>query len=340
MRAAQVDAYGAPLVVREVPTPEPGPGEVLVRVAGVGVCHSDVHLWSGELPMLPELPWTLGHENAGHVHKLGPGVTGVEVGEAVAIFGGWGCGACVRCRSGDEQLCDVTGWAGIGRPGGFAEYVLVPSARHLVPLGDLDPVTAAPLTDAGLTPYRAVKRVLRLLVPGATAVTIGLGGLGQYGLQYLKLLTAADVAAVDIAAHKRTLATELGADLAVDPGVGVADAAASIRQLAPTGAAAVIDYVGSDETLSLAASVVAPQGTIVIVGIAGGALPVSFLGLPTEATVTTSYWGTPNELREVIALARRGRLHHEIVTEPLEAAGDVLARLQRGEVTGRVVLTP
>jgi propanol-preferring alcohol dehydrogenase len=216
----------------------------------------------------------------------------------------------------------------------------VPSARHLVPLGDLDPVTAAPLTDAGLTPYRAVKRVLPRLVPGATAVTIGLGGLGQYGLQYLKLMSAADVAAVDTAPQKRSLAAELGADLVVDPGVGTAGAVASIRQLAPGGAAAVIDYVGSDDTLALAASVVAPQGVIVIVGIAGGALPVSFIGVPTEAVVTTSYWGTPNELREVIALAGRGRLRHDIVTQPLEGASDALQRLQRGEVSGRVVLTP
>lgn len=339
MRAAELPGYKEPFALAEVPTPAPGPGEVLVRVAGAGVCHSDLHLWSGELPMVPSFPWILGHENAGYVDALGPGAEGVELGEPVAVFGGWGCGACRVCLAGEEQLCDVTRWAGIGRPGGYAEHVLVPAVRHLVPLGDLDPTTAATLTDAGLTPYRAVRKGLSRLHPGATAVTIGVGGLGQYGLQYLKLLSRARVVAVDTSSSKRRLASTLGADRVVDP--TDPDSSAHIdAATASRGAAVVIDYVGSNESLALAASVVGRQGIVIIVGLAGGSLPASFLGLPTEAIVTSSYWGSRNELADVIALAHRGLLHHEVETAPLDDINEVFNRLERGEITGRMVLTP
>jgi propanol-preferring alcohol dehydrogenase len=341
MRAAQLDGYGQDFVLRDIPDPEPGPGQVLVRIGAAGVCHSDLHLRAGEMAALPfpPFPWTLGHENAGWVAALGPGAEGFEVGAPVAVYGGWGCGHCRVCLGGDEQLCDVMRWGGIGRPGGYAEYLVVPSPRHLVPLGGLDPVDAAPLTDAGLTPYRAVKKALPRLVPGTTVVSIGVGGLGHFALQFLRELSPARIVAIDTAPAKRALATEVGADHVIDP--GTTDAAAEIRALTGgDGAAAVLDFVGADATLAVAAGAVARQGLVVLAGLAGGSVPFSFFSQATEAELTTSYWGTRNELAEVIALAQAGRVHGHTESHALTAVNAVFARLAAGEINGRAVLVP
>ncbi len=341
MRAARLHGYKEAFVVEEVADPEPGPGQALVRIAGSGACHSDLHVRSGEMAALPfpPFPWTLGHENAGHVAALGPGAGGFEIGEPVAVFGGWGCGLCRVCLGGEEQLCDVMRWGGIGRPGGYAEYLVVPSTRHLVRLGGLDPVDAAPLTDAGLTPYRAVKKVMARLVPGSTVVSIGVGGLGHFGLQLLKDLTPAKVVAVDTLETKRRLATDLGADLAIDP--LASDAAAEIKAFTGgEGADAVLDFVGSDTTLQTAAAAVGRKGIVVLVGLAGGSVPFSFFGLATEAELTGSNWGSRNELGELIALAGQGRLRGHIERHPLADINTVFERLERGEIEGRAVLVP
>ena len=170
MRALRLKSWKSDAELTEVPTPEPGPGEVLVQVGAAGACHSDLHLMHefepGTLPWSP--PFTLGHENAGWVHALGDGVTGLDVGQPVAVVGAWGCGRCARCLAGLETYCEDPasapvpgGGGGLGLDGGMADYLLVPAARHLVPLPDgLTPVQAAPLTDAGLTPYHAVRRSL------------------------------------------------------------------------------------------------------------------------------------------------------------------------------------
>jgi len=212
MQAVQLVEWQRPAELRAVARPEPGPGEVLLEVRGAGLCHSDLHLvhWpAGTLPY--ELPFTLGHEVAGVVTGLGAGVDGVELGDPVLVYGPWGCGACRQCSLGAEHLCErpdrVRGrGAGLGRDGGLAEEIVVPSARHLVPLGDLDPLAAAPLADAGLTPYHAIRRALPL-PPGSGAVVIGVGGLGHVAVQLLRALTACRVIAVD----RRALALEAAA---------------------------------------------------------------------------------------------------------------------------------
>lgn len=333
MRAALMTGYKEPLEVRDVPVPDPGPGEVLVRVAGAGLCHSDLHLVDGEIEVIPSFPWVLGHEVAGTVEAPGPGVRGLAHGDPVAVFGGWGCGACAICLSGEEQLCDTLRWMGIGRPGGFAEYVLVPSPRHLVPLGDLDPVSSAPLTDAALTPYRAVLKARPRLVPGTTAVVIGGGGLGQFAVQMLRELTPSRVVVVEPSASHREIVLELGAAQAVDP---QDDALGALDR----GAAAVLDLVGSEATLSLAARLAAPRGLVVLVGIAGGALPVTFFSPATEVEVTTSYWGSRNELAQVVALAQAGRLTSRVHEVDLLAVNTAMGDLRAGRVEGRVVLVP
>jgi alcohol dehydrogenase, propanol-preferring len=339
--AARLHGYKQDFVLEEVSDPEPGPGEVLVRIGGSGACHSDLHVRGGEMAALPfpPFPWILGHENAGWVAGLGPGAEGFELGEPVVVFGGWGCGLCRVCLGGEEQLCDVMRWGGIGRPGGYAEYLVVPSPRHLVRLSSLDPVDAAPLSDAGLTPYRAVKKVLGRLVAGSTVVSIGVGGLGHFALQLLKTLSPARVVAIDTVESKRSLAVELGADLVLDP--LAVDVVAEVKSFTGgEGARAVLDFVGADSTLQAALGVVARQGLVVLAGLAGGTVPFSFFGLATEAEVTTTFWGSRNELAELIALAEEGRLRSHIERHPLSEINLVFERLEHGEVDGRAVLVP
>ena len=220
---------------QEVPQPEPGPGQVLVRVGAAGLCHSDLHVIH-ELDagvFNAKLPFTLGHETAGWVEALGTGATGLEVGEAVAVYGPIGCGTCARCQKGDENICDRgaelpgQGW-GLGVDGGMAPYMVVDSVRQLAPLGDLDPVLAAPLTDAAVTPYRAIRRSLDQLGPGSTAVVIGIGGLGHLAVQILRAISPATVVAVDTKPAALALASSLGAHHTVEAGP---DAAAAINDL-------------------------------------------------------------------------------------------------------------
>jgi propanol-preferring alcohol dehydrogenase len=340
MKAARLNTIGADFVIEDIPTPEPGPGEVLIRVGGSGACHSDLHVKSGEVPGVP-LPHTLGHENAGWIESFGPGAegNGFEIGDAVVVFGGWGCGHCRFCLGGREQLCNTFLWGGMGPEGGYAEYMVVPSVRHLLHADGLDPAEAAPLTDAALTPYAAVKKTLPYLVPGTSAVLIGAGGLGQYGVQFLKLLSPAKVIVVDTDEKKRQTARELGADVTVNP--HDADAADQIRAAAGVdGVAAVLDFVGIDATMALGAGVVDRRGIFVLVGLAGGAFPFSFFGFAPEAVMTTSDWGTRNELEEVLALARSGKLVSTIEKHPLSEINDVFERLATGQIPGRAVLIP
>lgn len=338
MRAARFYGPGDALRIEDVDDPVPAAAGVVVRVAGAGVCHSDLHITRGEVP-LPRTPLILGHENAGIVESVGPEASGIEPGDAVAIFGAWGCGHCALCRAGDENLCNMLGWPGIGVDGGWAELISVPETRHLIPLGGLDPVAAAPLTDAGLTPYRAIRRALPHVPPGGTIAFVGVGGLGHLAIQIARAIGPAPrVIAVDVAREKLEAALALGADEAVQAGD---DAAGRIRDLTGgEGAHAVIDLVGSDASLAMAGASVTRGGIVVLVGIAGGSLPFRFVGLPPECLLTTSAWGTQAELEALLALAARGLVSARVERQPLDAVNDVLARLVDGSVDGRVVLTP
>jgi propanol-preferring alcohol dehydrogenase len=344
MQAFQLLAWQQPPELRELPVPEPGPGEVLIKVGGAGACHSDLHLmeWPpGQMPFEP--PFTLGHENAGWVERVGPGVDTVKPGEAVAVYGPWGCGSCRACRRSSENYCErqteiaVMG-GGLGRDGGMAEYMLVPSARLLIPLGELDPREVAPLSDAALTPYHAIKRSLHKLTPGSSAVVIGVGGLGHMAVQILRTISPARIVAVDSAPEKLALATGVGADATVPAGDGAAEA---IREATGgPGAELVLDIVGSDDTLALAAQCGRFEGDIALVGLAGGTLPFSFFSLPYECSLSTTYWGSAIELLEVLELARAGKIRAHVERYPLEQAADVYERLRRGDISGRAVVCP
>ncbi|MFD1829510.1 MULTISPECIES: NAD(P)-dependent alcohol dehydrogenase [Streptomyces] len=346
MTAVRMTAWQRPPEVVRVPVPEPGPGEVLIEVAGAGVCHSDLHVMEWPAGALPyDLPFTLGHETAGRVRTLGPGTrsAGLREGDAVLVYGPWGCGICPACARGAENYCRRAAelraaGGGLGADGGMAPYMLVPSPRLLVPLGDLDPRTAAPLTDAALTPYHAVKRSLHRLVPGTAAVVIGVGGLGHLAVQLLKALSPADVVAVDVAEDKLDLAAGAGADHCVPAGEGAAERIRAIT--GGLGAALVLDCVGADATMATAAACAAVESDVTVVGLAGGTLPVASGTVPFEASVSIPYWGSRGELAEVVALARAGRIRPHVETHPLEEALEVYQRLRDGRIEGRAVLVP
>lgn len=322
----------------DVAVPDPGPGEARVRMAGVGLCHTDLHFLEAPAGAFPyDVPFTLGHENGGYVDALGAGVTGLAEGDAVVAAGIHSCGRCDFCLRGHDNYCPLgaTG-RGYGQDGGLAEYLVVP-ARELVRLGTLDPVRAAPLTDAGATSYHAVKKVLPKLGPGSTAVVIGAGGLGGYAVQYLRLLSAARVVAVDVAAHRLEFAREVGAHETI-PSDG--STAARLQELTGgAGADAVLDFVGVDATMHLAFAAARTMGSVAIVGAGGGTATIGWGALPLECEVWIPMGATIADLREVVALAEQGSLRIEIETFPFARTAEAYSRFATGELRSRAVVT-
>ena len=344
MKAYRLRQWRREPVFEDVEVPEPTFGQVLVKIGGAGACHSDLHLMEWEEGTLPvNLPFTLGHENAGWVEAVGPGVAGLSPGDPVLVYGPWGCGWCKHCRIGAENDCLNASTipsmgGGLGSDGGMAPYMLVPSARLLVPLATLEPRVAAPLADAGLTPYHAVKRSLALLTPDATALVIGAGGLGQMGIQILRATTASRIVAVDTSDRKLAAAAEAGAD---DVFLSDGETAAKVRELTHgRGADVVLDFVGVDATLELAAKTSRALGHLTVVGLGGGTLPFSFFALPYECSVAAPYWGTYPDLLEVVALAEAGKVKPKVQYFPLSEADEAYEALREGRISGRAVVVP
>lgn len=348
MKAVQLPNWKSEPVLIEVEDPTPGPGQVVLKIAGAGLCHSDLHLLHDfEEGMLPwHVPFILGHENSGYVHAVGAGVDRVSVGQAVAVHGPWGCGTCDACGRGQDTYCiapldgyDSAFGGGLGTDGGQAEFMLVPDARFLVPIPEaLDPVAAAPLTDAGLTPYHAVKLSVDKMVPGSNVVVIGAGGLGHMGIQIIKAMTAANVVAVDVKPEARALASKSGADVVLDG--STEDIAAQIKEATHGGAEVVIDFVGTDATLATAVGSCKYQSDLTLVGVAGGSFPFNLYAPPYETAMRSIYWGTRQELKEVLALAAKGLITPEYRTYSLDKALDAYADMEAGRLTGRAVITP
>lgn len=345
MRALQLTAPGV-IELRDVPVPEIASDEVLVRVAGAGLCHSDVHV--RHAPEYPGLPMTLGHETAGHVASLGADVTGFAEGEAVLVYLVWACGVCRPCVEGRDNVCVNAGGRsamppcpGLGPDGGMAEYIAV-KARYLEPLGELDPVTAGPLADAGLTPMHAINGARHRLTPGSTAVVVGVGGLGHMGLQILAATTGARIVAVDTSEEKLEIARAHGADVTVASGP---DAAAAILDLTGGyGADAVFDFVGVQPTVDLATQTIAPDGALRFVGLGGGSFSYAAdaltVPLPWGVDVRRSYGGTRADQRQVIELAKLGKIEVETQRYALEDGIRAFDDLEAGTVRGRAVLVP
>lgn len=348
MRALRLMNWKSEPELVEVPKPTPGPGQVVVKIAGAGACHSDLHLMhefdAGLLPWNP--PFTLGHENAGWVDSVGAGITAVKEGDAVAVYGPWGCGKCTRCQLGIETLCENPmaapipgGGGGLGLDGGMAEYMLVPFERLLVPLpSNLDPIMAAPLTDAGLTPYHAVRRSWNKMTPDATVVVIGVGGLGHMAVQFIRATTAATIIAVDMKSEALELAKKVGADHTL---VSSEKAAEEIRDLTGgKGADVVLDFVGAEVTMKMALAAARTLGDVTIVGIAGGTFPFTFFSQGYEISLQTTYWGSKPELIEVLDLASRGLVHAEYTKYSLDDSIKAYHDLRDGKVKGRAVIVP
>lgn len=343
MQAVRFVGVGQPARIVDVAQPSPGPGQVLVRIGGAGVCHSDLHVMEEELGFKP--PFTLGHENAGWVAALGQGATGFKEGDAVAVYGPWGCGRCHACQLTMENYCEnwaqVDGFGGgLGLDGGMAEYMLVPAARLLVALGGLSPAKAAPLSDAALTPYHAIKRALPALNPDSTVVVLGVGGLGHMAVQLLRVLAPVRIVAADVDDAKLAQARSLGADEIVNNRHGD-EAAERIRAITgPRGAAMVLDCVGVQSTLDLGAKLLGRNSVWTVVGLGGGHHDFHHGSTPYGTVLSIPYWGSRVELMEVIAMARSGRIHVETAEFALGQAVDVYMKLKAGQIAGRAVLVP
>ena len=348
MRAFRLVEWGRAPELVEVPVPHPGPGEVVVEVAGCGVCHSDVGMATmpGEVgeALGWSIPFTLGHESAGRILEVGAGVAGWSVGDPVALASPASCGACHWCARGHEASCaeGLVG-RGYGRDGGLAERVLVRDVRGLVPLrsgnGELDASIAGPLTDAGATAWHAVRRLLGRFPANDATVVIGAGGLGLFAVQALRWATGTTIVAVDPDPTRRALALERGAHHVVD-GVqrgtrrGVLEAAGG-----PVGA--VLDFVGTDDTIACGVGLLEVRGTLGVVGAAGGTLRKPWYGtLPRDGEVFTFQGSDLSDVRQVVELAAQGAITVDVVPWALDDAAGALAALDVGGLAGRIVVRP
>lgn len=350
MRMFQVCTCGQPLQLNEKPTPEPAGTEVLLRVKAAGVCHSDIHIWDGyyelgggkRLQLLErgiKLPLTMGHENVGKVVAVGPDAKDVKVGD-VRLANPWiGCGECVVCRRGEENLCKTPRNLGVFTDGGYATHLMVPHPRHLFDIGNLTPVQAAPLACSGVTAFGALKK-LGPVIADEPVVIMGAGGLGLMAIALHKAMGGKSVVMVDIDPVKREAALKAGAIAAIDG--RAPDAAKQIQAATNGGAWSVVDFVGSSDTVKLAVdSLVTKGGKIVVVGLFGGDITLSTPFFPMRAmTIQGSYVGSLPEMKELLELvSRTGAPPVPIRERPLEDVNFALNDLRAGKVVGRVVLT-
>jgi alcohol dehydrogenase, propanol-preferring len=337
MRAAVVHAFDQPLRIEDVPVPRPGPGEILVKIEASGVCHTDLHAARGDWPVKPSLPFIPGHEGVGIVAAVGAGVTDVKEGDAVGVP--WlysACGHCSYCITGWETLCESQRNTGYSVNGGFAEYVLAPSAfvGHL-PAG-VDFAAIAPILCAGVTTYKGLKETDAR--PGEWVAISGIGGLGHVAVQYAKAM-GFHVAAIDVDPAKLALAKRLGADIAIDgrePG-----AAATVVRETGGGAHGVLVTAVSTGAFSQAISMVRRRGTVALVGLPPGEFPLPIFPVVLKRiTIRGSIVGTRQDLSEAIAFAAEGQVKANVSVEPLEAINDVFSRMEAGGIEGRIVLKP
>jgi len=348
MKSQATVALGQALECIESETPIPKAKEVLLEMNHCGVCHSDLHLHDGYFDMGAgrrlqvksdeELPMVLGHEIEGRVAALGPGVRGIELGKSYAVYPWIGCGSCEICVDGREHLCTRAQAIGNSRAGGFSDYVLVPDAKYLLDYGKLDPALAACYMCSGITAYSALRKLEHAAKEGPWMI-VGLGGVGMMALQLALHLFDRPPIVADIDDRKLEFARQLG----VTQVYQLSDEGVHKRIKKESGGlAGLVDFVGSDTTLNPAISMMRQGGTIVVVGLMGGALQVSIPILPWKAlTIQGSYVGSLSEARELLALAQHADLKPvNIELQPLGAASSVLDRMRQGKLLGRVVLQP
>jgi len=347
MRAARMHGYKQPLRLEEIPIPDIGPGEVLVKVGGAGMCRTDFQLIDGYFGTDMPMPATPGHEIAGTIDRIGAGVpaaAGLSEGDPVVVFGPLGDGSCRQCHRGNEHICNQGHWIGFGPHGGYQEYVPVAYQQLIKVSGNLSPLSLAPLTDAGLTPYRGLKklRAAGVLGPGTVLAVMGIGGLGAYAVQYAKLLGAgATVVALARNPEKLTLATENGADHTINIRDKSDDQVRDALEEA-TGKRefdAVIECAGAEESIRLAFSLLATEGAVASVGLVGNRVDISLFPLVSrEYTLFGSFWGNYTDLTEVVALAEADKIKDSVTQVNFEDVNDHLDALGRGDFVGRAVI--
>lgn len=351
MRCQCITEFGADLAPEDRPDLVPEGSEVLLRVRAVGVCHSDLHIRAGGYDLgrgrslsfrergmkLPHVP---GHEPVAEVIAAGPEAEGqVALGETCVIYPWQGCGVCPECLEGRENLCPTPRFLGVHVDGAYATQVKVPHPRYLFPIGGMTPEAAAPLACSGLTSYSALRKVAGTLAQ-TPVVIIGAGGLGLMAVGLVAAMGGLPPVVVDIDADKRAAARAAGAAAAIDP--AEPDALAEIAAATGGGARAVVDFVASEATATLGFDALRKPGTLVLVGLYGGAAPWSLPMIPIRAaTITGSYMGSLPEFRDLMDLARAGKLPAlPTATWPLDEANAALHRLEEGRIVGRAVLLP
>jgi propanol-preferring alcohol dehydrogenase len=337
MRAAVLRKLRTPLKIEKLPEPEPGPGELLIRIAACGVCHSDLHAIDGDWTPGPVLPLIPGHEVTGHVVALGSGVAGFKPGDAVGVP--WmfsACGACEYCLSGQETICRNGRSTGYSMPGGYAELMVAPAAFVGRLPKNADLFALVPILCAGVTTYRGLKRAD--VRPGQWVTVLGVGGLGHIAIQYAVAM-GLRVAAVDVDDAKLRLARRLGAEVAVNATQG--DPAAAVRKRTG-GTHGAIVTTASPRAFEQAVGLLRGGGTCVYIGLPGGKkdwIRSSIAALVgTELTVRGSNVGTRADLAEAIAFAANGLVTAKIERQPLGRVNQVLDRMRKGKILGRVVL--
>lgn len=342
MKAALLPAYDAELSLEEVPPPEvQGASDVIVRIGGAGLCRTDLHIiegiWKEKVDV--ELPYILGHENAGWVEDVGPGVRSVKPGDAVIVHPVVTCGLCRACRAGEDMHCGDLSFPGITTNGGFAEYLLT-GERAIITLPEgLEPKAIAPYADAGITAYRAAKRAAERLTPGTKTALIGVGGLGHIAVQVLGELCATEIIAVDRSAAALELASTLGAHYSVNG--SEVDAVEAVKDLTGgEGAHAVIDFVGEGSAIPQAIGMLRKGGTYWVVGY-GGQIEVPAIDMIfSEIAVVGSLVGNYNELAELMDLAGQGRVTLHAAEYSLDDINGAIHDLEAGNVRGRGVIVP
>jgi len=334
MGAAIATSFGRPLILSDVAIPSPGPGELLVKVAACGVCHTDLHAIDGDWPVKPKLPFIPGHEVVGHVAAVGQGVTQHREGDAIGVA--WlhdACGACEYCGTGRETLCLRQHNTGYSIDGGYAEYMLA-DADYAVKLPrGLDLLTAAPILCAGVTAYKGIKETDTK--PGDWLAISGVGGLGHVAVQYAKAM-GLHVLAVDVSDDKLALARRLGADMTLN--AAVPDLAAEVSRRTGGMHGALITAV-SASAFAQCLSLLRPGGTMSMVGLPPGsfALPI-FEVVLKRLTVRGSIVGTRQDLAEALMFVAEGKVSAQVESRPLSEINAIFSELKAGRVRGRIVL--
>jgi NAD+-dependent secondary alcohol dehydrogenase Adh1 len=339
--AARLHAYHEALKIDEVDEPKiKGPLDVIVKIGAAGLCRTDLHIQEGQWAEIqnPTLPYIPGHENAGWIHEVGPGVTNVAVGDTVIVHPLITCGLCRACRAGNDMHCENGAFPGLGIDGGFAQY-LHTSARSVVKLDpSLEPAAIAALADAGLTAIHAVKRALPLLGPGTRAVVIGSGGLGHIGIQCLKAMTSAEIIVVDPSEPALALAREVGAHQTVVVGDSHVDTVLEMTDGA--GAEAIIDFVGEKGAVEDGIAMLRNGGSYFVIGYGQNIDIPTIDVISREISFVGNLVGTYVDLQDLMTLTAQGQVTLHTSTYPLDAINDAMADLDQGRLQGRGILVP